>query len=287
MERTAKGRCELTSLLCITLLLGGACLGSFTNVVAWRLPREESVLWPGSHCPKCGHPVRWHDNVPVLGWFLLQGRCRDCHQGIPSRYPLVEACSAILWLSAFWGRGLLASPDQPGLALLNLLAGIVLISVLLPLVLIDIDHLWLPEPLCRLGVVLGIVLTGALYLVIPWPAASSVLLNHLLAASAGLLVLEGLSALSERMLGQPALGLGDAKLAALAGAWLGLGGVWIALAIAVFSGAFVGTIGRLSGRLGPRQPFPFGPFIALGIWLTWLVGSEWWLNQWMKWFGVF
>lgn len=270
----------------LTLLIGGACLGSFVNVVTWRLPREESVVWPGSHCPKCGHAVRWHDNVPVLSWILLQGRCRDCHQGISSRYPWVEAMSAILWLSAFWGHGFLASQDDHGLALLNLVAGVVLTSVLLPLVLIDIDHLWLPEPLCRIGAFLGIAFTGVLYLVIPWPEASPFLLNHLLAASAGLLALEGLSALAERILGQPALGLGDAKLAAVAGAWLGLGGVWIALAIAVFSGALFGTIGRLSGRLGPRQPFPFGPFIAIGIWLTWLAGSEWWISRWMRLFGV-
>ncbi|MDB4677292.1 prepilin peptidase, partial [Synechococcus sp. AH-551-B05] len=228
----------MTSVLGLILVVAGACVGSFANVVAWRLPREESVVWPGSHCPKCGQAVRWHDNVPVLGWVWLRGRCRDCHQGISSRYPFVEFSSALLWLSALWGHGLLAASDQLGLALLNLLAGIVLISVLLPLVLIDIDHLWLPEPLCRIGVLLGLAFTGALYLVIPAPEASSVLLNHLLAASAGLLALEGLSALAERMLGQPALGLGDAKLAAVAGAWLGLGGVLVALAIAVFSGAF-------------------------------------------------
>ena len=267
------------------LVVAGACVGSFTNVVAWRLPREESLVWPGSHCPKCGQGVRWHDNVPVLGWIWLRGRCRDCHQGISSRYPLVELVSALLWLSACWGHGLLAASDQLGLALLNLVAGIVLISVLLPLVLIDIDHLWLPEPLCRIGVLLGLAFTGALYLVTPAPEASAVLLNHLLAAAAGLLALEGLSALAERMLGQPALGLGDAKLAAVAGAWLGLGGVLVALAFAVFSGAIFGSIGRVSGRLGPRQPFPFGPFIALGIWLTWLGGPEWWGQQWFGLFG--
>ena len=275
----------MNSSLGLVLVVAGACVGSFANVVAWRLPREESVVWPGSHCPKCGQAVRWHDNVPVLGWLWLQGRCRDCHQGISSRYPLVELLSALLWLSALWGDGLLAASDQLGLAFLNVLAGIVLISVLLPLVLIDIDHLWLPEPLCRIGVLLGLAFTGALYLVIPGPEASAVLLNHLLAASAGLLALEGLSALAERMLGQPALGLGDAKLAAVAGAWLGLGGVLVALAIAVFSGAIFGSIGRVSGRLGPRQPFPFGPFIALGIWLTWLGGPEWWGQQWLSLFG--
>ena len=69
----------------------GACVGSFTNVVAWRLPRQESVVFPGSHCPKCGHSIRWHDNLPVLGWLLLRGRCRDCDAAISRRYPAVEA----------------------------------------------------------------------------------------------------------------------------------------------------------------------------------------------------
>ena len=93
--------------------------------------------------------------------------------------------------------------------------------------------------------------------------------------------LEGISALGEKALGQPALGLGDAKLAALGGAWLGGAGLTMALGLAVLSGALVGSLGRLSGRLGPRQPFAFGPFIALGIWLVWLQGPEWWWQRWM------
>ena len=86
-------------ILALTGLLG-ACVGSFTNVVAWRLPRQESVVFPGSHCTKCGHVIRWHDNLPVLGWLLLSGRCRDCHAGISWRYPAVEVLSAGLWMSA-------------------------------------------------------------------------------------------------------------------------------------------------------------------------------------------
>ena len=80
----------------------GACVGSFTNVVAWRLPRQESVVFPGSHCPKCGHAIRWYDNLPLLGWLLLRGRCRDCDAAISWRYPAVEALSAGLWISRCW-----------------------------------------------------------------------------------------------------------------------------------------------------------------------------------------
>ena len=112
------------------------------------------------------------------------------------------------------------------------------------------------------------------------------LASHLIAAVLALLLLEGLSALAERLLGQPGLGLGDAKLAALGGAWLGPGGIAAAMALAVVSGALAGGTARLSGRLGPREPFPFGPFIALGIWLVWLTGPLWWWRSWLMLVGV-
>ena len=257
-------------MLPLWLGLTGACVGSFTNVVAWRLPRDESVVFPASHCPRCGHAIRWHDNVPVLGWLLLAGRCRDCHTPISWRYPAVEALSALLWLSAL----LVAPMGGGGLPIwLQPWAGVLLVALLLPLVLIDLDHLWLPEPLCRWGLVLGLLLSAA--------AGIPVLADHLVAASLALLTLEGLSALGERVLGQPALGLGDAKLAAMGGAWLGLPGIVAAMAVAVMSGAIVGSLARLTGRLQARQAFPFGPFIALGIWLVWLRGPFWWWDQWL------
>ena len=253
----------------------GACVGSFTNVVVWRLPRQESVVFPGSHCPKCGHAIRWHDNLPMLGWLLLRGRCRDCGAGISWRYPAVEALSAGLWMSAVlvWPG---AGGGLPELWLPW--AGLPLIALLLPLVLIDLDHLWLPESLCRWGLVLGVLVSSV--------AGVSVLAAHLIAAVLALLLLEGLSALAELLLGQPALGLGDAKLAALGGAWLGPEGIAAAMAIAITAGAVVGGTARLSGRLGPREPFPFGPFIALGIWLVWLTGPLWWWRSWLMLLGA-
>ncbi|MEB3157849.1 MAG: prepilin peptidase [Synechococcus sp.] len=258
------------------LILAGACIGSFLNVVVWRLPRQESVVWPGSHCPSCGSDVRWHDNIPVLGWMFLRGRCRDCGWSIPARYPLVELLSAALWLSASKAIGF-DSGTNPAL---NLTAGLLLVSLLLPLTLIDLDHLWLPEPLCRAGVITGLIFSGIAALGSP-DQGSSLIFDHLLGACAGLMVLERLSAFAEAALGQPALGLGDAKLAALGGAWLGLQGIGIALFLAILGGAVIGSIARLIGRLGPREPFPFGPFIATGIWLVWLMGPAWWWQEWL------
>ncbi len=254
----------------------GACVGSFLNVVAWRLPREESVVQPGSHCPRCGTPLRWFENVPVLSWLLLRGRCRHCGAPIAARYPLVELLTAGLWVAAT-----LAQPSGLGPAaapLLQALAGWLLLSWLIPLTLIDLDRLWLPEGLCRLGLLLGLATTTAIGLSQGVELGRTLLLHHLLAAAAGLLGFEAVSAGAERLIGRPALGLGDAKLAALLGAWLGLTGLGLTVVLAVFTGAVVGMIGRLSGRLGRHEPFPFGPFLAAGGAAVWLLGNQPWLR---------
>jgi leader peptidase (prepilin peptidase)/N-methyltransferase len=254
----------------------GACVGSFLNVVAWRLPREESLLWPGSHCPRCGTPLAWFENVPVLGWLWLGGRCRHCHRPIAARYPLVELLTSGLWVAMLLARpeGLGASPDP----WLLLASGWLLASWLLPLVLIDLDRLWLPEPLCRWGLVLGLAATTAVGLAQDPITARRLLLQHLLAAVLGLLAFEALSAVAEKVMGRPALGLGDAKLAALMGAWLGPLGLGVAVMVAVVAGALIGGLARLTGRLGPGQPFPFGPFLAGAALAVWIGGSRAWLG---------
>jgi len=152
----------------------------------------------------------------------------------------------------------------------NLLAGGLLLLWLLPLALIDLRTLRLPECLCRWGLLTGLALTlGAVLLL----GEGGLLRWHLVACAVGLLGFEATSAVAERLLGQPALGLGDARLAALLGAWLGLGGLGLAVALAIVAGALFGVVGRLTGRLGPREPFPFGPFLAIGGVLAWLGGD--------------
>jgi leader peptidase (prepilin peptidase) / N-methyltransferase len=256
--------------------LVGACVGSFLNLVAWRVPREESIVAPPSNCPHCGTRLRWHDNLPVLGWLLLRGHCRHCHRPIHMRYLLVELLTAGLWVSV-----LLAVPSAMGAPVpwLLLAAGWLFTSWLVPLVLIDIDQLWLPEPLCRWGVLVGWGVTAVLGFSQGEAVGRHLLLDHLIAAAVGLLAFEGLSALAEKALGRPALGLGDAKLTALLGAWLGLVGMGLAVALAVLGGALVGGLGRISGRLGPHQPFPFGPFVAAGGVALWLGGNGGGLRQ--------
>lgn len=249
----------------------GLCVGSFLNVVVWRLPRGESLVWPGSHCPRCGRSLPWHHNLPLLSWLMLRGCCGFCQGQISSRYPLLELLNAGLWvLLSLPGVGRLGHPSP----LLNLLAGGLLVAFLLPLALIDLDSLRLPEPLCRWGLLSGLALAAGLGAL--QGLGASLLIFHLMAAVLGLLSFEAVSALAERALGTPALGLGDAKLAALLGAWLGLEGLAVACGLAVLSGALFGVAGRLSGKLGPRQPFPFGPYLVLGGLLSWLACDQFW-----------
>jgi len=266
----------LTMVLAIAAAILGACIGSFLNVVAWRLPRQESVVLPPSHCPRCGTHLQWFENVPVLGWLGLRGHCRHCGAPISPRYPLVELLSAGLWVAVTMAAPTAMGPDAPPLALI--VAGWVLVSWLLPLVLIDLDHLWLPEPLCRFGLVLGLVFTAGLGWVQGPGVARELIGQHLLAAGLGLVGFEAVSALAQKLMGRPALGLGDAKLAALLGAWLGLTGLGVAVVLAVFAGAIIGVLGRLSGRLERHQPLPFGPFLAAGGLAVWLGGAALWIR---------
>ena len=291
------------ALLALCVALVGACVGSFLNVVAWRLPRQESVVRPPSHCPHCGTPLAWFENLPVLGWLVLRGRCRHCGARISPRYPAVELLCAGLWVAVLLttpplaGSGFAAAAGLPGATALGgpsalatagswlgggpidwwlVAAGWLLASLLLPLVLIDLDHLWLPEPLCRWGLLLGLAVTAiAGYRQGP-AVGGAQLLDHLIAAATGLLAMEGLSALAQRLMGKPALGLGDAKLAALLGAWLGLYAMALAVVLAFLSGALLGSALMLVGRLKRGQPFPFGPYLAAGGLAVWIGGAPWW-----------
>jgi leader peptidase (prepilin peptidase)/N-methyltransferase len=271
-----------TAVVAVLAAVLGACVGSFLNVVAWRLPREESVVHPRSHCPHCGSQLRWFENVPLLSWMLLRARCRHCGSAISARYPAVELLTAGLFVATALGSpSALAAPP----AWMLLLAGWLLVALLMPLTLIDLDHLWLPEPLCRWGVLLGLAITAIAGFSQGESSGRSLLLQHLLAACGGLLAMEGLSGLAQKVMGKPALGLGDAKLTALLGAWLGLSGVGLAVLLAVLAGALFGALGLLSGRLKRGQPFPFGPFLAGGGLAVWIGGNSFWLQQLGQWLG--
>lgn len=232
--------------------LMGLVIGSFLNVVAWRLPRGESLSKPGSHCPSCDAPVRPYDNVPVLSWLLLRGRCRSCKQAISSRYPIVEATTAILYVVVvvvLWDDAL------------KIALGIALVTVLVPVTIIDLEHRLIPNkltgPAALLAVGLGLAFDPGF---VP---------EQLIAGAAAGGFFFAAAALYPR-----GMGMGDVKLAGVLGLYLGRA-VAPAIFIGLIAGVLVGAIiiARLGAVEGRKTAVPFGPFLALGALVSLFVGE--------------
>ena len=231
----------------------GLIIGSFLNVVAFRLPAHASLSTPGSHCPSCETPIKPYDNIPLLSWLLLRGRCRSCSEPIAARYPLVEAVTALLF-AAVVAVHLHSTAD--------LVLGLVLVAFLVPIALIDYDHQLIPNRLTLPAAILAIVLGTALD-----PGGEP---ERLIAGAVAALVL-GLPSL----LHPSGMGMGDAKLVGVLGLFLGA-----AVAPAFFVAFLVGTIGGVAIMMrkgmtqGRKTKVPFGPFLALGGVVGILAGNE-------------
>jgi leader peptidase (prepilin peptidase)/N-methyltransferase len=232
--------------------LFGAVFGSFLNVVAYRLPRRESLVAPGSHCTACGAPVRPFDNIPVLSWLILRGHCRDCSAPISPRYPLVEAATALLC-----GGAVLAHDSASGIAL-----SVALVLVLVPAALIDLEHRIIPNRLTALGAVLAIALGTAL-------DPSGELARLAAGAAAGGFLFVAALAYPRGM------GMGDVKLAGVMGLFLG-SAVAPAMLIGMLTGVVVGIVvmARKGVAAGRKTKVPFGPFLALGGIVATFAGSQ-------------
>jgi leader peptidase (prepilin peptidase)/N-methyltransferase len=229
----------------------GAIVGSFLNVVAYRLPRRESLITPASHCPKCGTPVKPYDNIPVLSWLLLRGRCRSCGAHISARYPLVEAGTALLCIGAA-----LTHSNAAEISL-----SVVLVLLLVPAALIDLEHRIIPNRLTAAGAVLALALGTALD---PGGEPARLIAG---AAAGGFLLLAALAY-------PGGMGMGDVKLAGMMGLFLGAE-VAPALLIALLAGVVAGAaiVAHKGAKAGRKTAVPFGPFLALGGVVAMLAGQ--------------
>ncbi len=229
----------------------GAVIGSFLNVVAYRLPRGESMVAPSSRCPGCGTPVKPYDNIPVFGWLLLRGHCRSCHEPISAQYPIVEAATALLCVAVVLVKH---SPDDIAL-------GLALVIVLVPITLIDLSYRIIPNkitlPAAVAAIAIGLVTnpSGVPEQLIAGAAAGGFLLIFALAYPRG-------------------MGMGDVKLAAVLGLYLGAE-VAVAMLVAVLSATIVGIVimARVGVAKGRKTKVPFGPFLALGGVTALLIGT--------------
>lgn len=247
--------------------VGGLCVGSFLNVCAWRIPRGESVAWPGSHCPRCGHALGLWDNIPVASWVVLRAKCRYCGGRISWRYPVGELLTAAVWLGVWWTHGWTWETAALLVVASGLLAG----------AMVDCEHYILPDRITLGGIMAGLALSFAVpelqgeaaaggwaarWAALGWSAASAAL-------GAGILWLVGVA--GKAAFRRDAMGLGDVKLLAAIGACLG----WRAVLFTVMASSLTGTllgVGLIAaGKRAWSERIPYGPHLALGayLWMLW------------------
>jgi leader peptidase (prepilin peptidase)/N-methyltransferase len=244
--------------------LAGAFIGSFLNVCIYRMPRGKSIVWPPSACPHCGRHLPWFENVPILGYAMLGGRCRTCRGPIGLQYLVVEAATALLFTFAWWQYGpsaLLVSRLMFGCALIVLFG-------------IDLEHHLLPNAITLPG-----ILVGFAFSFVTEPGWQASLAGILLGGG----VLYGIAEAYYRVRREEGLGMGDVKMLAMIGAFLGWKLALVTLMMASFSGSVVGVMLILLGRGDMKYALPFGTFLSMGAALAATAGPgllEWYSGYW-------
>lgn len=277
-------------LSCALVVALGAIIGSFLNVVIHRLPREESIVFPNSRCPACATAIKAYDNIPVISWVVLRGRCRSCSSPISARYPGVELLTGLLYGAVFLRDGLsYALPFD-----------LIFMTMLIALIFIDAEHMILPDAINYPGMVFAILarlalpyLTGTPYFddLSPmllkafsgWPVWAVSLVGALLGALAGGGVLWLIGFVWEKLRGVEAMGLGDVKMMLMVGAFLGWRLTLLTLFLGVISGSVTGVLLMLKRRERNLQMLlPFGIFLGIGAIISLLVGKyliTWYASQ--------
>ena len=240
----------------LALGLFGAAIGSFLNVVIHRVPLGESVVRPRSRCPICRREIPWYENLPVLSWAFLLGRCRGCGMSISIRYPFVEAMTAALAVTLF-------AQDGPTLLFVTSFA---FACALLAVAYIDLDHQIIPDRISLPGIVVGLAASAAQGL----PVLTDAILGVLLGGGLLLAVAYGY----EWIAGREGMGGGDVKFLAMIGAFLGWKGVLLTLLLGSLLGSVIGMVLMVSRGADRRLAIPFGPFLSLGALVTLLWGPE-------------
>lgn len=243
------------------IFLCGLVVGSFLNVVIYRLPLKRSLIRPGSRCQSCNAPVRWFDNIPVLSWFLLKGRCRSCKARIPFRYVCVELMTGLMFVATYVRFGpswLLLVHDWP------------FVSLLIAITFIDLDHRIIPDELSLGGLVLGLLTSGLVQDLGFVPAA--------IGSAVGFGIFYGFAWLYLRYSGRSGLGGGDIKLLAMLGSFLGTTGVFTTILISSITGSVIGIVWGLAQRQKKvmATAIPYGPFLVLGALYAYLLGDILW-----------
>lgn len=267
---------EADVLVSVFIFFAGLCIGSFLNVCIWRIPREESIVWPGSHCPACKHSLAGYDNIPLLSWILLGGTCRHCGATISPRYFVVELLTGALFTGLWLVHG------WQVLTLLYLLfTGALILGTF-----IDLDHLILPDRVTIGGMLAGLLLSAAF----PGLQAQSTRLGGLLHSLIGLAVGYGLlwlvATVGRLILRREAMGLGDVKLLGAIGAGLGWQAVLFTILISSLTGTLLGLGLIAAGKKELQSKIPYGPHLALAA-ILWMFCGPACIDFYLKWAYAF
>ncbi|MEJ2724174.1 MAG: prepilin peptidase [Deltaproteobacteria bacterium] len=241
----------------IFAILFGLCLGSFLNVCVYRIPLRKSIVYPPSSCPQCDEKIRFYDNIPLISYILLRGKCRKCGSAIPLHYPVVEALTALLSTALFMRVGLSAQ------YFLFLLFAASLVTITF----IDLHHKIIPDVISLPGILAGLGISFLKLTPVSW-------LESLIGILAGGGFLYLVAVLFEWLTAREGMGGGDVKLLAMIGAWMGWTALPFIVLISSVTGTLIGGASLLMARKGVRTRIPFGPFLALGALIYFFFGSE-------------
>jgi leader peptidase (prepilin peptidase) / N-methyltransferase len=254
----------MTPLVVGAFALAGLMIGSFLNVCIYRLPRRESIVWPASHCTACQRPLAWFENIPIIGWVALRGRCRTCASRISAVYPLVELTTGVVFAGGVLVYGL--SP--------LLFVRLAFACALIVLFVIDLQHRILPNVITLPGIAAGFV--ASVFLPPGW-------LSSAIGIVAGGGILFAIAEAYYRLRGIEGLGMGDVKMLAMIGAFLGWPLMLLSLMIASLAGTIIGLALIASGRGTMKYALPFGTFLSIGAAASAAVGQpilDWYVRQW-------
>lgn len=259
---------------CIVVL--GACFGSFLNVCIYRIPRELSVVSPGSHCPGCKVPIAWYLNIPVLSFLLLRGKCSKCGIRISARYVIVEVLVAVLfsliwvkYINGITGAAILGIVPMDSFSLVPIYCLMVFGLVLGTFV--DFEHLIIPDRVTLGGIVIGVALSACVPALHEVELIKDSVFRSALGAAAGWGTLWGIALLGSFIFKKEAMGFGDVKLLGAIGAFVGWAGVLFTVFVSSLVGSFVGIAFVLCKQKEMQSKIPYGPYLALGglIWVLW------------------
>ena len=252
---------------CIFFAIIGACTGSFLNVVRWRLPRLQSLLYPGSYCDNCNREIKLLDKIPVVSWIILKGKCSFCKAKIDFKYPIIELLTAGLFVLNRVNYSYFYSDDL----VISLFLICIFTFFILVIALIDLDTMKIPNEIILLASIIGLIL-----LVINNSNEKLFIIQRILAAFTGLLAFESIIYILFLFSKKVAFGSADSKMFALLGIWLGFKGMFLCMLFSIYIAGLFSLVGLIFGYIKKNDKIPFAPFISTSSYLIVILGNNFW-----------